>query len=369
MHAEGTWRLGRRPALDGLRGVAVLMVVLCHLLNMYTDNDATPMGAAGVMVFFSLSGFLITALLLEEHTRDGRVSLAGFYLRRARRLLPALVVFLAVVGSLFGVSPAAFGSVMFYVANWASLMGVELGGVDRTWSLAVEEQFYLVWPVALLVSLRWRRGLLWLCAVGIVGSCALRLVLWDGGAGAVRIYRGSDTEAFALLVGCLLAVMLHRGYLRPARGSWPATVSLGAVLALAMMSATDWNSSILVPLVVPLGAVVAIWGVRGDAPSRWLESVWLRYVGRRSYALYLWHSFAMLMAIAMFGRSWVAVVVGLALSMLIAEWSWRLVEAPFLRLKARGLRVPADDPPASWCRDQAGGGTSVAVGRAAPERS
>jgi peptidoglycan/LPS O-acetylase OafA/YrhL len=287
------------------------------------------------MVFFTLSGFLITALLLEERARDGRVSLGEFYARRALRLLPALVVFLVVGGAFYGASPAASGSVLLYVANWASLMGVELGGLGHTWSLAVEEQFYLVWPVAMLACLRWRNGLLWLCAVGIAGSCALRLVLWDGGAGAVRIYRGSDTEAFALLVGCLLAVLLHRGLLRPSRRAWPTGVALGAVLALGLVPATDWTSSVVVPLVAPLAAAVAIWGVAGDAATGWLAGPVLRYVGRRSYALYLWHSLVLLAGTVLVGRTPAGLVLSLAALVLVVETSWLLVEAPCLRLKGR----------------------------------
>ncbi len=366
------WRLGRRPALDGLRGVAVLLVIACHWLNLYAGIDATPAGAAGVMVFFTLSGFLITALLLDERARDGRVSLAGFYARRALRLLPALVVFLVVAGAFYGVSSAASGSVLLYVANWASLMGVELSGLGHTWSLAVEEQFYLIWPVAMLVSLRWRRGLVWLCAAGIAGSCALRFVLWDGGAGAVRIYRGSDTEAFALLVGCLLAVLLHRGLLRPSPRGWPAGVALGVVSALAMMPATDWNSSVVVPLVAPLAAAVAIWGVAGDVATRWLSSPVLRYVGRRSYALYLWHSLVLLAGAVLVGRTPMGLVVSLAALVLVVETSWLLVEAPCLRLKGRfqGRREdPAEARPHPLAAARAGSGSDgLGAGHVGPAR-
>src|SRR5882672_8926270 len=153
---RGTVRLGYRPSLDGVRAIAILAVLACHCEWLQS-------GYLGVDVFFALSGFLITSLLLEEYTATGTITLRWFYARRALRLLPALLGLLVVGTSviLFTV-PAEYGplalheaaAVLFYVANWAWLIGLPLGLYGHTWSLAIEEQFYMLWPLALLGLLR-----------------------------------------------------------------------------------------------------------------------------------------------------------------------------------------------------------------------
>jgi len=262
-----TWRLGRRPALDGLRGVAIALVLVGHSGPV----SLQPVAWAGVTLFFGLSGFLITALLLEERRDQGRIDLGRFWARRARRLLPALFVMLAVTGSIMwgiGVRLDPI-PVLAYYGNWVQATGGDLELWRHTWSLAIEEQFYLVWPL-LIVAMRSRRALLTVCGVGSALSLASLLAHWHD---FVRAYYGTDTRVWALLAGAALAAV-YVGSTR--RDPW--------------------------------------------AP-RFLSASALRWLGARSYAIYLWHYPLTLMM-------WQPL--GIALSFVIAEVSWRYVERPFL---------------------------------------
>jgi peptidoglycan/LPS O-acetylase OafA/YrhL len=323
----GGWRLGRRPGLDGLRAVAVLLVVGSHVVHTLSGHAALS-GSAGVMVFFALSGFLITAILMEGQ------EFATFYRNRLLRLAPALVVFVVVAGviqqGVTGIPAVRNWPALLYLANWMSLPGPWFGHI---WTLAVEEQFYMVWPVALVLSRRWRYGPLALCLGGMAASLACKLVLFDGGAGSSRIYVGSDTEAWALLSGCLVAVLAHHG-LSPVRVRGLAPVTAVGLFGLCLAPATPTAAGLVVPLVVPVLAALLIWVVC-STPSRLLEVPALRYVGRRSYALYLWHPACLAIAVLALGPSVAAVALGLSLAVMAAEASWRCVESPFLRRKAR----------------------------------
>ena len=330
MSREG-WTLGRRPALDGIRGIAILLVVASHL-NLPWLRAA---GVTGVTLFFTLSGFLITALLLEEHARVGRVSLPAFYTRRARRLLPALVASIVVVAAASVVIGAWFFSwadglaVAAYYGNWMMIDG-DLGGLSGTWSLAVEEQFYLVWPVVMLMCLRrgaWLVGVV--AAVGALAATVWRELLWADGTPAVRVYFGSETHADALLLGCLVAVVLHGS--RVGRTWQPVgALALVAVLLVALSPNVFQAPMLFVP---PLAAVMihALCRGRGDVP--WLSGPLLTWTGRRSYGLYLWHTpVSAYMTEAQPEWVWstrllVFVLVALPLTVL----SWRYVEEPFLR--------------------------------------
>ncbi|HEY2878554.1 acyltransferase [Nocardioides sp.] len=214
MSSPPGFRLGRRPELDGLRGVAIILVLTSHVVAYETGARLDALGAAGVEVFFALSGFLITALLLEERA-EGRVRLSRFYERRARRLLPALALILGALLALRAVMATnitpTIQPTLFYYANWSMISGRDLGSLDPTWSLAVEEQFYLVWPLVLLLALRWRRGPVVVASVVIIASTALRFALAD----PVRVHAGSDTQAGPLVIGALLAILAP--CLRPLR--------------------------------------------------------------------------------------------------------------------------------------------------------
>lgn len=265
MHS-GAWRLGHRPALDGLRGVAILLVLIGHSGPVVLQ----PVAWVGVTVFFGLSGFLITALLLEERATKGRIRLGAFWVRRARRLLPALLVMVAVTGALLvgsGVSVEPL-PVFGYYANWSQAAGDNLGIWRHTWSLAIEEQFYLVWPL-LLSLLPTKRAVTIACAVGIAVSLGLSATLH---ADFDRVYYGTDTRAWALLAGCLIAARL-------------------------------------------------VGSARQTRRSSWLCASSLRWFGRRSYGIYLWHYPLTLL---------IDPLAGIALSLILAELSWQYVEEPLL---------------------------------------
>ena len=215
-----------QPALDGVRALAVTAVLVFH-----AGVAALPGGFLGVDAFFVLSGFLITSLLLGEYRRDGRIRLGGFWLRRARRLLPALLLLVAFVAIAFrGVlttldlrllrddALAALG----YVANWRMIyrgddyftQTAAPSPLQHTWSLGIEEQFYVLWPlivvVVLWVGARSRRLLFWLCVAGAAASAVACAVLYDP-FDVNRAYFGTDARAQALLIGCALAALLAGG--------------------------------------------------------------------------------------------------------------------------------------------------------------
>ena len=232
---------GRIEALDGLRGLAVTAVIVNHL-----RPNALPGGWLGVDVFFVLSGFLITSLLLAEHRATGRVDLRHFYSRRARRLLPALFLLLVVLAIVARIAPDAAGfqglrgdglSALGYVANWHFVLaGTSYFGafapspLRHLWSLSVEEQFYLLWPLALVVVLR-RHGAraVGIVAFGLALASAVAMALaYGNGAHISRAYFGTDTHAHGVLLGCVLAA------LGPARRRWPFART-AALLALAAL--------------------------------------------------------------------------------------------------------------------------------------
>ena len=275
---------GRVPALDGLRGAAILVVVLDHA-GVRAFHGA---GGVGVTLFFVLSGFLITGLLLRERDRTGRIDLRAFYLRRARRLLPALIVFLVVTVVLYGsmAVPSAVVTIL-YIANVpAAGSGTALFfPLHHMWSLAVEEQFYLVWPAAAILALRFCRESRRL-AGWLLGLTALALVVRAGGyplLGYDWAYRSTIANLFPLLAGATVA-----GYVR--WSAWRSSRTLGGLGVLLLAAATfapvaateDWR--IVSTLVAAVGATMLL--TRSD---RWMTFAPLRYCGRISYGWYLWH--------------------------------------------------------------------------------
>ena len=367
--------LGYRPALDGLRAIAVCAVLAAHA-------GWIGGGWLGVDVFFTLSDFLITALLLEEHARTGTLSIRRFYVRRARRLLPALVVLLLVWGPFFLVVtpaplwPAVLGDllgVLFYVNNWFGIYWM-VGPLGHTWSLAIEEQFYLVWPVLLLGLVRWIRPR-WMIAglvIGAVASLAGRLVLALGaGAQFARVYVGTDTHADGLLLGAALAVWCcHRGGVVPlvpgmgvptrpqvaraagwvrAAGIAPPLALLGLLLAAPLVPGYVYGVTALAACATG-GVILGILAGGSCLTRRALEARGLVWLGRISYGVYLWHwpVFGLLRVLphsgeptASFGRTLLA----WGLTFAVASLSYWLVERPCLASKPSRLSIHRENQP------------------------
>jgi peptidoglycan/LPS O-acetylase OafA/YrhL len=304
------------------------MVVATH----FDRGQVTEAGIMGVTVFFTLSGFLITTVLLVEHERTGRISRLGFYRRRALRLFPALAVMLFVVclltlaGFPTDVTGGMVAAVVGYVSNWYLMAtadgGVHWGALGHTWSLAIEEQFYIVWPFVVMLALRrGRRVVLSVAMVGAASSMTWALV-------SGRSTLASDVSAYGLLAGCALAAWMHgRTAVRPPW--WLAVVALLPLLALAPSDART-----VAYVSVPLLTCVALWvAVQGD--GGWLSVRPLVWVGKRSYGLYLWHVPVAYLCGRVAGP-WLRVSgVGILVSVGLTVLSWRYVETPFLRLKDR----------------------------------
>src|SRR5918911_3610406 len=209
------------PGLDGLRAIAVLAVIAYHL-----ELGWAPGGLLGVGVFFTLSGYLITDLLLGQRDAVGHLRLRDFWLRRARRLLPALFLMLAVLVAWVTLLdrsqlPALRGDVAaaaLYVSNWWNIFHhasyfSRFGPpppLDHLWSLAIEEQFYLIWPWLLWLGLRYTRGRYWLAGLTLAAaalSATVMALLYQPGYDPTRVYEGTDTRAFGLLLGAALAMV------------------------------------------------------------------------------------------------------------------------------------------------------------------
>ena len=340
-------RLGYRPALDGLRAVSILAVMAFHSTFL---AGGLPGGFLGVDIFFVLSGFLITSLLIEEGAREGRIDFRAFYIRRALRLLPALLVLL---GCLWVAVLLAGGrlhmdarslttttlAILFYVSNWLLAFGVSWPmQFDHMWSLALEEQFYLVWP--LVFGLMLRRGARTRTMAGVLLAAVAAVAVWRAWLfyrwGSVqRVYFATDTRADAILVGCLFAVWRAHGWRR--RG--PAAAIVMAVgFAVAFLVARHdagymfyggFTLAAAAAGVLTLELVACPWGVLTLPTMRW--------VGRLSYGIYLWHPpvFYLVEKSPLRRHMALGLPVGWALAFGCAAGSFYLFERPMLRLKRR----------------------------------
>jgi peptidoglycan/LPS O-acetylase OafA/YrhL len=330
------------PSLDGLRAVAIAAVVLYHA----TDFTFPATGLLGVDLFFVLSGFLITTLLLDEQRRAEFVGLGSFYRRRARRLLPAALVLLAVFSAvavvvtdrreaLLGVA-AGLAYVMNYAlaAGHAEAVPTELA---HLWSLSAEEQFYLVWPVLLLGFFRGRVGLAaWSCAAGIVLVQLRAFDLLGSEASFQRIEFGVDTRSLSILVGCLLALVLVGRANVP---RVPQRLELVAPVLFVALLVIDWKRSVFAgPLLVTAfcSAVLVVQSLDRTSPvSRVLSVSPMVFLGRISYGLYLWH-LPVLAAFGVLGAGLTPMAIpAVAVAVVAATASYYLVERPFLRRRSR----------------------------------
>jgi len=331
-----------RPDIEGLRGIAILFVLLFH-----AGLPWTPGGFIGVDVFFVISGFLITGKLWRESAQPGGLSIAKFYAWRIRRLLPAALVAVAVV-SLVGLLIAAPLNRSELAADGASsalsLANMRfIGSVDyfaptsspspflHFWSLSVEEQFYLVWP-ALIALLTWRGGSARrLIAVLLIGVCAsFALSVWLTDASPARAFYLLPTRVWQLGAGGLLALIgISSGSRRAGVVAW---LGLAAIALAGVALTADMPYPGFAALIPTAGAVALLYGGAAPAgPLRLLTAAPLRLLGKISYSLYLWHWPLLVLPAMLLERplSEIEVVAAVAVAIGVSWLSWRFVEQPF----------------------------------------
>ncbi len=362
---EGESRLNYQPALDGLRAVAVLAVIAYHDGYRWARG-----GFLGVDAFFVLSGFLITSLLVLEYRRIASIELLAFWGRRLRRLLPALLLLLVAVAiySAVVVSPFELAQIrgdslssLFYFTNWRFIANdtsyfafvASPSPVQHLWSLAIEEQFYLVWPLVVLLCLRLAHGskalLVGVCAVGVALSTIIMAYLYDG-TDPSRAYFGTGSRSHTILIGALLALWLIT---RPPRGvrARRSVQVVGAIGGLGMVWAMHSMSNVSssyyrggsLVYAVAVAALIAAVVQPVSSPMRWgLALTPVVWVGRISYGLYLWHwpvnVYLNEARVGLYGSQLNAL--RLVVTFAIATASFYLLELPIRRgaLRTRPLR-------------------------------
>jgi peptidoglycan/LPS O-acetylase OafA/YrhL len=334
------------PSLDGLRAIAAFLVVFYH-----AGLDWSP-GGLGVLTFFVLSGFLITWLLLKEEEQSGTISLKSFYARRSLRIFPAFYAYWLLVSAALLLTHKRFVvaqaiSSLFYVNNYyQALHGDPNTDFSHTWSLGIEEQFYLLWPLFFMLLKNARNRLRFLIAtiVAIVlyREALVFLVHRDQG----YIYEAFDTRADHLLIGCLLAVTLRAGMWRNlwrqlCSSWWLAALTLGMLAlstALAFQFGSTYRDAVGFVVDPVLVAVLIVQSIAHPAAGFGivLNWGWMRYLGTISYSVYLYQQVVIGPVEKRLAR-WpsVSLLVTIIAVILAASASYWIVERPFLRLKKR----------------------------------
>ena len=351
------------PGLDGLRAVAMATIFVGHSMP-----GVGPGAGVSVEVFFVLSGFLITNILLRDHAATGGgTSFRSFYLRRAKRLLPALITVMAGCWIIYtldsdlthtGDSLISALGIFFYFGNWLEANKEStLSLLSHTWTLSVEEQFYAVWPLLFFLFGRRNRlrPLLFVTLGLAAASAVLRAVMWAG-SHDVGVYYRSDTRASGLMIGCSLALIFAdpglRKLLRPARSVVLAVLALGFLGFWALFMPTHGDSVFYGGYVLGslAAAVLVLHLVVADSWFTRLFSIgWLTWLGKRSYGLYLWHAPVIFtMQQNGFGidsassnvNSLIVCVCAAPITVALAALSYRFIEEPFLKQGPKNHRLP-----------------------------
>lgn len=343
--------------LDGIRAIAVIMVLAYHLkLALFKS------GFLGVTVFFVLSGYLITGILISEVEEEGTIDLKNFWLRRIRRLVPAVmsmavvIIFVSAVVNrvIFTKGCKDFLASVLGFNNWWQIFNkvsyFEAAGVTspftHCWSLAIETQFYLIYPLILLGIYklaksrgegRAKRGLLFAGVTLLLAliSVILMIVLFDPQQDASRVYYGTDTRAFSLLFGALLAILWEYRMV-PRRLSAGVNMVLGSVsfaVLLVMTIAINGSSNFWYrggQFFGTILTVLMVYAVSGRKTwlSRFLSNPVLKWIGDRSYSIYLWHYPIILLISKGIKASWWITLIEIVLSIVLAELSYRFIETP-----------------------------------------
>jgi peptidoglycan/LPS O-acetylase OafA/YrhL len=371
------------PALDGIRGVAML-----GILGVHAGVYLTAGGFFLLDSFFALSGFLITSLLIVEWHRKGTIKLGAFWARRARRLLPALLVMLIGVAIIYGVFvpagtyPTLRGdalSALFYIANWHAIAAgsnyFHMTGLTspliHTWSLAVEEQFYLVWPLVFLGVLKLTRSLWALLVVAVTGALAsaMEMALLYNPTNINRLYFGTDTHAQSILVGATLAIGLRLWAERRRKGDeqdWQARtprarLALTAIGALGLVvsgvlcatvhsdDAFAYRGGFLIAALAACAVLLSVSCAQFSPVARLLSFRPFTFLGRISYGTYLWHFplFTFINEERTGLSGWPLFVVRVIPTIGVATLSFFLVERPirqgtfFTRFRVQVFTLPA----------------------------
>ena len=336
--------------LDAVRALAVILVLIDHFWVFdYLSGEHPQTGSLGVMIFFVLSGFLITSMLLKEYRQTGNIALGNFYRRRAYRIFPNFYccwILTTVVYCLCGTfnwkhAALSFFYLMDYARGLAPLSVQPGMHMWVSWSLAVEEKFYLLWPLLLLILLK-RPNLIRMLVSIILGQWVYRAVMaWHFHVSDAYLYNTFDMRADALLVGCLLAMMVENDRIRLLccellRRQWVSALAPLALVLMAVVAAPSNKAVALVlwsmqPLIVAVMLLQAVyWGAKswtftGHATVRWIAQL--------SYALYLYHPLAsqIVKVVGMRHLGYPAVI----LTLIMAPASYYLVERPFMRMRDR----------------------------------
>jgi len=350
--AHDSFKLDYVPALNGLRGVAILAVMLFHAEILFFNG-----GFVGVDVFFVLSGFLITSLLIQEYDCVGFVNLKHFYMRRVLRLGPALVFLLicfVVVSYLFANKEKAANNYvdalvsLLYFSNWARAFNFHpLDFLGHTWSLSIEEQFYILWPAVLLGLLRTIKNrwyILFFSVIVASASWVLRVYFTMTDVSVERLYNGLDTRADALMIGCALGVLISSRLLNQQTeirlAKWLSYFSPFFMLCfLSALHFSEWQNRSMYYIgfvVIEFLAAVFILDVvikKTSLIGKILATKGLIWVGSISYGLYLWHYPIYRTMLALGFNHLIVIWIGTLVTFIIAACSYYLLEKPILKFR------------------------------------
>ncbi len=350
----GLKRMNHIPALDGLRGVAVLLVMMHHSgFHLFRG------GFIGVDLFFIISGFLITSLLIREYEFSATIRFIQFYMRRILRLFPLLVLLLvtyvvvcAIFSSRQGVTDGVIDSLIsfFYVTNWAWAFSIHPPDVLRhTWSLSIEEQFYIIWPALLyffLKRIKKRKLIAYLVLALALSSWLIRSVLFMRGAGIFRLYNGLDTRFDSLMTGALLGLvtsyrLIPEKFFHSVKGIVKVISPLSVLAVIWICLFVDYSAGIVYKWILAgvnlIGFILILDFLVNERSviKKFLNTEWLVLIGRISYGLYLIH-YPIFRAMYYYHFDYkLIILLGTSLSLVLAYLSYSFYEKRFLDLKRK----------------------------------